>query len=96
MRFQNTDTDSGTRPRTWNTLVNAETLTTLELAPGEAAEVLEWRDLVDEQGNPVGVELAEPAPDAAFPFLVRAEVNSRTRKPAASEPASDNPQPIEE
>ena len=85
------NTDTGSRPRTWNTLVNAETRTTLELAPGESADVLEWR--TGGTGTPV---LEEPSPDSVFPFLERV-ARSRSKSPAAAEPAGADPsQPAEE
>jgi len=48
-RFENTDVHT----RIWHNLTNAETLVTLELAPGEDAEVVVPRDFDDTYLKPI-------------------------------------------
>lgn len=73
MRYENTDVLA----HVWQTLVNADTGATLELAPGESAEVLCWVE------TDQGAHLEPPAADAVFPYLRRAEAN--LRKPRKNE-----------
>ena len=55
-RFENTDVHT----RIWHNLINAETLVTLELAPGEDAEVVVPSDFDDTYLKPVKAKRRGP------------------------------------
>lgn len=85
MRYRNCDPGAH-RPRSWNDLANAETGTTLELCPGDEADVLRWQDGV----------LVETSEGDVFPFLESVKQKRPLKPTAAPEPAGDNPDEVKE
>ena len=85
MRFVNTDTVA----RSWNDLVNLATGTTLDLGPGESADVGRWTET---EHGPV---VAEPDDDFSHPHLRRviAPEPADIAEAPASEPSADDPSP---
>lgn len=93
-KYVNTDNQT----RRWTFLVDTDTDRTLELAPGESADVGIWVQPVDNEGHPTGgPATVQPLPaDFEDEYLQLATTVRATKAAAASAPSKGaTPEPAE-